>query len=1600
MQKMIRTSRRHTDAARLQIARRRRALLGSTALVGMLALSFDIGPAFAGGAGGDSGAVYQTSAGNPGQAGNANGQGGAGADGDFGGGGGGGLANSTNGTVTNPGITRGGDGGNGGTGSSTGTGGGGGGGGDAWLITGGNLTNFGSIFGGAGGAGGAGNIDVTHMGNTASSGSGSGGGGGAGLIGSGGTVINYGLIAGGNGGDGSVYYLSSAGGGGGAGIFGSGLTIVNNGTINGGSGGAGTANASDPTRGGAGSGGAAGGLAGSPGPTRLRDSAGAGGAAIIGSNLSITNNGRINAGSYGSGNSGAPVNAITFTGGYNSLELWGGSAINGNVVDQTGNGTFLLGGAANGTFDVSTIGAQYQGFRIYEKTGAGTWTLTGVQTAVGTAWSVQQGTLAISQDASLGSFSGGLTLSGGALETTASFTMNHLLRMGISGGTVLTDSGTTLTVANAVSGGSNDGGLTKTGAGTLNLKAAASYTGATTINGGTLALTGAGSIASSSSVTVSSGTFDISGTTAGATIKALGGGFTGTVALGSKTLTVNNALGASYVFYGSIIGTGGLVVSNGVENLWGNNTYSGGTTVGSTGHIVVAASATDSTYNLGSGAVNIQAGGVLQASTSGAFTFRNALTGGGQLLGTGTGGAFAFDAAAGTGFAGTVALMNNTFALSGVNTAALTNAKLSLNGGNVTTVGTGTQTIGGLAVMGGTVIFDATAPARTGANSLINTGSLDVSSTGTIRVNIPGTYVLPAATPSGSLSLFQQSHANAGLKLVSASGTVNGSGAGLTLQDQNGNTISAAQNVNLQQNGQTVAVASYNYNLTTGANQDGLYVGYGLTQLALQAGKQLTLTEDVGATGSNADLAAKLTGAGNLVIAANNLVSLSNPGNSFTGTTLVQSGTLQAGAANVLASSSAVDVESRFDTNGYNQSLNNLTGGRNAQIMLSGGNTLTLNGSGTNTFAGVISGAGSLTQASGTQVLTNANTYSGGTNVTGGTLAVANDRALGTGTVNMSQGATLDFQGNRLIANAFSLTGISNFNVNGGLTTILTGTISDGDTPGGLVKSGGGTLILTGLHNYTGGTTIAGGMLQVDGSIASSSNVTVASGAILSGIGIVDPPAVTTIASGGTLSPGNTTNPIGMLTITGNLAMQSGASYVINLFDTKSSSTYVTGQAMPGGSTVTASFIGGSNIAKRYTIMTADGGVSGGFNGTVNATLPTNFQSSLTYDATHAYLTMALDFGPNLTRNQRSVGGALSGYFDRNGSIPLVFGTMAPASLTQLTGEVATGAQQSTFSAMGQFLGALTDQSAAGRGQGTCGAADLPAKAPRGAGCTQPWSVWVAGFGGSQTTDGNATTGSSSATANVYGTAVGADYRFSRDTVAGFALGGGGTNFGVSGLGSGRSDLFQAGAFVHHTQGAAYVTAAVATGWQDVTMDRTVAANGVDRLRSAFNALAYSGRVESGYRVAAPWTGGIGLTPYAAVQATAFDMPGYRESTTAGAGTFALAYARRTAADTRTELGVRADKSYALQDGLLNLRGRVAWVHDFSPDRSVTASFQGLPGASFVVNGAAQASEAALVTASVEKVWLNGWSAAATFEGEFSNVTRSYGGKGVVRYGW
>ncbi|MGJ5039440.1 MULTISPECIES: autotransporter domain-containing protein [unclassified Bradyrhizobium] len=670
----------------------------------------------------------------------------------------------------------------------------------------------------------------------------------------------------------------------------------------------------------------------------------------------------------------------------------------------------------------------------------------------------------------------------------------------------------------------------------------------------------------------------------------------------------------------------------------------------------------------------------------------------------------------------------------------------------------------------------------------------------------------------------------------------------------------------------------------------------------------------------------------------------------------------------------------------------------------------------------------------GTLVLSATNTFTGNVNISAGTLSVGATANLGNvaNDVIISNGGTLAVTGTTTFANGrdFKIAGLSTIDVAGATTTTLQGIVGDGASAGTLVKAGGGILLLSGTNTYTGATNVDAGTLRAGsaGAFGASTVFSVLSGATLdlngfnktfgtlSGDGTVTG-ANATIS--GSFAPGNGT-PASSMAIVGNLAFQSGAQYLVQVNPSTASFATVTGTATLGGAAVTATFANGSYISKQYTILTATGGVSGTFGGVTNTNLPAGFSATLSYDANNAFLNLTMSSSGNI--NQQNVSNALSNYFNTNGSIPVVFTGLTPAGLTQISGETATGSQQTTFNAMTQFMGVMTDPFIGGRGdQGSApsGAigyteetlafaskrnpndalAAIYTKAPAAPVVRPGWSVWAAGFGGSQTTDGNTALGSNNTTSNIYGTAVGADYRFSPSTIAGFSMAGGGTTFSVANGGSGRSDLFQAGAFVRHTVGPAYISAALAYGWQNITTNRTVTVAGVDQLRANFDANTFAGRVEGGYRFVSPWMG-FGITPYAAAQFTTFSLPGYAENAVSGANTFALRFGSQNVTDTRSELGLRTDKAYALADGVFTLRSRFAWAYDFNPSRSAGATFQTLPGASFVVNGARQAQNSALTTVSAEMKWRNGWSAAASFEGEFSDVTRSYAGKGIVRYTW
>jgi uncharacterized protein with beta-barrel porin domain len=684
---------------------------------------------------------------------------------------------------------------------------------------------------------------------------------------------------------------------------------------------------------------------------------------------------------------------------------------------------------------------------------------------------------------------------------------------------------------------------------------------------------------------------------------------------------------------------------------------------------------------------------------------------------------------------------------------------------------------------------------------------------------------------------------------------------------------------------------------------------------------------------------------------------------------------------------------------------------------------LLTNTAGTATNAGQLNGGalvsgGILTNNAGGTV-TGTTTITGGvvTN-NGGTFGAITNTSGTFGNTSGSAGAVSNAGSGSNGGTIASLTNTGVFNNTGivtGASSVSGGVAGNSGTFQSTLAVSAGSFVNQTAGVVTGATTNTGGVvINNGGTFGAFTNTS----GTLTGTGSVQTLAV----NGGTFAPGNGT-PGSSMNVTTSLSFQSASIFMVQVNPTTSSLVNVTGNATLGGATVNANFAAGSYVSKQYAILQATGTVSGMFNPTtVNTSLPSGFHTTLSYDTHDAFLNLALNLATpaGLNANQQNVGNALTNFFNSTGSIPMVFGALTPSGLSQASGETATGSQQSTFNAMTQFMGVMTDPFVVGRGdsfgasggaasgyastQKTDAARDAYAmftKAPPPViPFEQRWSVWAAGFGGSQNTDGNTALGSNNTTSSIAGSAVGADYRFSPFTIAGFALAGGGTNFSVANGGSGRSDLFQAGAFIRHDAGAAYLSGALAYGWQDITTNRTVTIAGTDMLRAEFNANAFSGRVETGYRFVAPWIGGVGITPYAAGQFTTFDLPSYAESAIAGASTFALAYGARSVTDPRSELGFRTDKSWAMADGILTLRGRVAWAHDYDTDRAIGATFQSLPGASFVVNGAAQAADSALVTASVEKKWLNGWSAAATFEGEFSNVTASYAGKGVVRYAW
>ena len=220
-----------------------------------------------------------------------------------------------------------------------------------------------------------------------------------------------------------------------------------------------------------------------------------------------------------------------------------------------------------------------------------------------------------------------------------------------------------------------------------------------------------------------------------------------------------------------------------------------------------------------------------------------------------------------------------------------------------------------------------------------------------------------------------------------------------------------------------------------------------------------------------------------------------------------------------------------------------------------GGHLLTVTGTGNTMLGGSVNGSGGLTKEGvGTLTLAAANTYSGTTRMSAGTLRLGHNLALQNSPLDTSGTGALDVTlvntptigglggGNNLAlpANVSELT----LNTATGVTASYAGGLSGGLT---LAKAGAGTQVLSGTNSYAGGTSVTAGTLLVNGSSAGSGAVSVASGATLGGSGSIG--GSTTIA--GIHAPG--TGGAGIQSFSNSLAYAAGARLQWQLTDNVSS---------------------------------------------------------------------------------------------------------------------------------------------------------------------------------------------------------------------------------------------------------------------------------------------------------------------------------------------------------------------------------------------------------------------------------------------------------------
>ena len=856
-----------------------------------------------------------------------------------------------------------------------------------------------------------------------------------------------------------------------------------------------------------------------------------------------------------------PVAGELLSDGVGTLTLAAADSYSGGTTISAG--TLELGSGSN----IGSINGDVSDDATFLDDDAGSNTLDGAISGSGTFAQIGTGTTILTGADSVG---GGTTITAGTLQLGNGATTGSLVNLGADDGTLAVDHSDMVTWNTSISG---SGGFAQVGTGITIFTAAQGYTGNTTVSDGTLQLGAGGSLASQATLAVSGGTFDLGTDNQATGALTLTGGL-----IEDGTLT-SASFGVQAGTVSAVLGGGGVLTKtgSGTVTLSGANTYNGGTTI-SAGTLQLGSGG-----NSGSLTGNVTDNATLADDRSDTLTWLTTISGSGAFAQIGAG-ITVFDVA--ESYSGGTTVSNGTLRLGASGSLASAGA-LAVSAGTFD-LGTDNQTTGALTLTGGLIEDGTLSSASFGVQA--GTVSAMLGGGGALTKTGSGT-----ATLSGANSYTGGTTIGAGMLQISGGGTLGGSAGTLAVS---GGTL------DLGATPQTSGVLT----LTGGAIQDGTLdsvafgVQAGTVSAVLGGGGVLTKTGSGTVTLSGAN-----TYSGGTTITAGTLQlgSGSNSG-SLTGN-ITDNATLVVDRSDTYAFAGSISGSGVFDQLGSGTTIftasNNYGGGTaiSAGILqlgngssdgsIAGGvtdnTTFDIDDLGTTTL-GQISGSGSLNQiGSGTTILSAANNYAGGTTIVAGTLQLGEGGGAGSLTGNITDNATL----------AIDRSGIYSF----GQSIFGTGTFA---------QIGIGTTVLTTAQNYTGGTTVLAGTLQLGagGSLPTAGNVAIDGGLLdLAGY---DQTIGDLSGTGGFIALGSDILTAG----TADSATFAGAIFGSGAFvKTGSGTLTLTGaNNYTGGTTISAGtleFGGGGSIAGNVTFADPDapetlhfdtgsnqlGGVIGGF---------------------------------------------------------------------------------------------------------------------------------------------------------------------------------------------------------------------------------------------------------------------------------------------------------------------------------------------------------------------------------------------------------------------